>query len=108
MVKMIFVAAISLCSLSASSFEENCLNCHANDFKFNMMMKKYTQKYSSEKRIKEAIFDYLKEPTSEKSVLPFEYINRFGVKEKTTLDDKTLREMIDIYYDKFNLHSKIY
>lgn len=108
MVKIILLTVISLTFLNASSFEENCLSCHGNDFKFNMMMKKYTQKYSSEKRIKEAIFDYLKEPTSEKSVLPYEYINRFGTKEKTTLDDKTLREMIDVYYDRFNLRSKIY
>jgi hypothetical protein len=108
MVKITLFIVILSSFLNASSFEENCLSCHGNDFKFNMMMKKYTQKYSSEKRIKEAIFNYLKEPTVEKSVLPYEYINRFGPKEKTTLDDKTLREMIDIYYDKFNIQSKIY
>ena len=108
MVKIILLAVISLTFLNASSFEQNCLSCHGNDFKFNMMMKKYTQKYSSEKRIKEAIFDYLKEPLSTKSILPSEYIQRFGIKEKSNLDDKTLKRMIDIYYEKFNLRSKLY
>lgn len=108
MVKITLLTLTLVTFLSASSFEENCLNCHSRDFKFAMMMKKYTQKYSSERKIKEAIFDYLKNPSADKSVLPYEYINRFGVKEKTTLDDATLREMIDIYYKMFNIKERIY
>ena len=108
MVKITLLALSLVTLLSASSFEENCLNCHSRDFKFAMMMKKYTQKYSSEPKIKEAIFDYLKNPSADKSVLPYEYINRFGVKEKSTLDDATLREMIDIYYKMFNMKERIY
>jgi len=108
MVKKLLLATLLLNSLYGSSFEQNCLSCHSKDFKFAMMMKKYTQKYSSEKRIKEAIFEYLKEPSALKAILPYEYINRFGIKEKSNLDDKTLREMIDIYYEMFNIKSKIY
>lgn len=108
MVKITLLALTLATFLSASNFEENCLNCHSKDFKFAMMMKKYTQKYSSERKIKEAIFEYLKNPSVDKSVLPYEYINRFGVKEKTTLDDTTLREMIDIYYKMFNIKERIY
>jgi hypothetical protein len=108
MVKITLLALSLVTLLSASSFEENCLNCHSRDFKFAMMMKKYTQKYSSERKIKEAIFEYLKNPSADKSVLPYEYINRFGVKEKSTLDDATLREMIDIYYKMFNMKERIY
>lgn len=108
MVKITLLALMLATFLSASNFEENCLNCHSKDFKFAMMMKKYTQKYSSERKIKEAIFEYLKNPSADKSVLPYEYINRFGVKEKTTLDDTTLREMIDIYYKMFNIKERIY
>lgn len=108
MVKITLLTLAFAAFLSASSFEENCLNCHSRDFKFAMMMKKYTQKYSSERKIKEAIFEYLKNPSAEKSVLPYEYINRFGVKEKSTLEDATLREMIDVYYQMFNIKEKIY
>lgn len=108
MVKITLLTLTLVTLLSASSFEENCLNCHDKDFKFAMMMKKYTQKQSSERKIKEAIFEYLKNPSANKSVLPYEYINRFGVKEKSTLDDATLREMIDIYYKMFNIKERIY
>jgi len=108
MVKRLLYIIIFCTALSASSFETNCLECHSNYFKFNMMMKKYTIKYSSEDAIKESIFEYLKNPTYEMSVLPFGYLNRFGIKEKTSLDDTTLRDMINIYYKEFNLKSKIY
>jgi len=101
---LIFFCAL----LSASEFDRNCLNCHGDDFKFHVIMKKYTLKYSSPKKIKEAMFKYLKEPVAEKSILPAEYIKRFGIKEKSTLEDETLKRMIDVYYNEFNLPSKLY
>lgn len=94
--------------LNASEFDKNCLSCHGGDFKFHVIMKKYTLKYSSEERIKEAMFAYLKKPIAEKSILPLEYTKKFGIKEKSSLDDATLKKMIDIYYQKFGLQSKLY
>ncbi|HUH43383.1 MAG TPA: hypothetical protein VLZ29_09700 [Sulfurimonas sp.] len=108
MVKILLLITLFLGILEASTFKENCLSCHENDFKFTLIIKKYTQKYSSEKKIKEAMFEYLREPTIEKAILPYEYINRFGIKDKSNLDDKTLRDMIDIYYKEFNMKDDIY
>lgn len=108
MVKKITLFILFCTLLNASEFDKYCLNCHGGDFKFHVIMKKYTLKYSSEKRIKEAIFAYLKEPTAEKSILPLEYIKRFGIKEKSSLDDATLKRMIDIYYKEFGLQPKLY
>jgi hypothetical protein len=108
MVKKTALLILFCTLLNASEFDKNCLNCHGGDFKFHVIMKKYTLKYSSEERIKEAIFEYLKEPLSAKSILPSEYIQRFGIKEKSNLDDKTLKKMIDIYYEKFSPRSKLY
>ena len=108
MVKILISMIILSSFLNASAYEKNCLSCHDNYFKFNMMMKKYTVKYSSEKKIKKAIFDYLQNPSYETSVLPFGYLNRFGIKEESFLEDKVLKDMIDIYYKEFNLKNKIY
>jgi hypothetical protein len=108
MVKKTALLILFCTLLSASEFDKNCLSCHEGDFKFHIIMKKYTLKYSSEKRIKEAIYKYLKEPTAERSILPSEYIKRFGIKERSDLDDETLRQMIDIYYQEYNLPSKLY
>lgn len=108
MVKIILITIIFYSFLNASAYEDNCLSCHKNDFKYNIMMKKYTLKYSSEKRIKKAIYDYLQNPSYEKSVLPFGYLNRFGIKEKSFLENNILKDMIDIYYKEFNIKSKIH
>ena len=108
MVKILSFFLLLCISLGASEFDKNCFDCHSQDFKFHIIMNKYTLKFSSEKRIKEAMFNYLREPSLDKSILPLEYIQKFGLKEKSPLDDKTLREMIDIYYEKFNLQSKLF
>ncbi|PHS57014.1 MAG: hypothetical protein COB17_07285 [Sulfurimonas sp.] len=71
-------------------------------------MKKYTIKYSSERRIKKALFKYLKNPSYSTSLLPFGYLRRFGIKKKTTLSDKNLKNMIDTYYEQYNRKKKIY
>lgn len=107
MVKIIFIFFLSAL-LFADDFEKNCLVCHGDDFKFNIIMKKYTLKYSSEKKIKKAMFYYLKEPKEQNSILPYEYIKKFGIKEKSPLSEEELKKMIDIYYQKYNLKSKIY
>ena len=108
MVKIALLILMLSIFLNASAYEENCLSCHNNNFKYNMMMKKYTLKYSSEKRIKKAIFEYLQNPTYEKSVLPIGYLNRFGIKEESFLNDRVLKDMIDIYYEDFNVKAKIH
>lgn len=94
--------------LHANAFEKNCLVCHEKDFKFSIMMKRYTLRHSSEAEIKKAIFKYLKKPTRKDSVLPSGYLNQFGIKEKSDLNDVVLRDMIDIYYQEYNIKSKIY
>lgn len=108
MVKILTIIFFLATILNASSFEENCLKCHANSYQFNMFMKKYTLKYSSDSKVKEAIFEYLKNPSFEKSVLPYGFLNRFGIKEASSLDTQELKSMIDIYYEKYNMKSKIY
>lgn len=108
MVKILSVFIICISFLNADRFEQECLTCHGDDFKFNIIMDKYTLKYSSEKRIKEAMFRYLKNPSYESSILPPDYIKKFGIKEKSALEDGLLKQMIDIYYKRFNLASKLY
>ena len=100
MVKKIFL--IIPIFLFSNVFKSNCLKCHKN-YELKLYIANYTLKYSSEKRIKKAIFNFLKSPTSYKSIMPPSYIIKHEYKKPTTLDDKKLKEAIDIYYQKFNL-----
>ncbi|MEA3354660.1 MAG: hypothetical protein U9Q33_12690 [Campylobacterota bacterium] len=94
-------------TLSANSFEKNCLNCHFQTRQLEMFMSKYTLKYGSEVRIKKAVFKYIKNPSAQTSVMPRGFLNRWGVKNKIDIDDKELIKAIDIYFKIYNIQSKI-
>jgi len=102
--QIIYLLVIILPSLTYSnSFEKNCLNCHFQEAQLERFIYKYTLKYSSQKRIENAIFEYLKYPTREKSVMPSGFLNRFGIKEKTILNDDELKKSIHKYYKRYNI-----
>lgn len=63
----------------------------------------YTLSYSSEEKVKEAIFNFLKSPTSHKSIMSASFIIKYGFKNSSNLDDKQLKKAIDIYYKRYNL-----
>jgi len=89
--------------LSANIYESNCKSCHGIENQLNIFMHRYTLKYSSEKRIKKALFEYMKKPEATNSIMPMGFINRWGVKAPSTLSDRELREAIDSYYHLYNL-----
>jgi hypothetical protein len=95
-------------TLSAKdAFETHCQSCHFASNQLSVFMHKYTLKYSSKKRIKAAIIAYLKDPKEENSLMPLGFINRFGIKEPTTLNDKALEEAVEAYYQRYNLKDRI-
>ncbi|MEA2029091.1 MAG: hypothetical protein U9N49_08960 [Campylobacterota bacterium] len=89
--------------LQANVYESNCKSCHAMEHQLQKFMHRYTLKYSSETGIKKALFEYMKNPTANNSIMPMGFINRWGVKKATTLDDKSLQEAINTYYRHYNL-----
>ncbi len=102
MVKLFYIFLIPI-YLTAGPYETNCLYCHKDKTELKYFMAKYSLKYSSEKKIKKAIYRFLKNPTSNKSVTPYGYIIKHGFKEKSRLKDKDLKDAIDTYYKKYNL-----
>ena len=65
------------------------------------------QKASSEEDVKKAMFEFLKNPTKEKSLMSESIIKRFGLKKKTRLSDTELKEALDIYWSEYNLFDKL-
>lgn len=106
-IKLLIITLISTIYLQANSFETNCTSCHFANQQLSSFMARYTLKYSSEKKIKKAIFDFLKNPTKDNSIMPIGFISRWGVKEKSVLSDYTLKKAIDEYYNEFKLHKKL-
>ena len=102
MVKSFLILVISVC-LEASPYQINCLYCHKNKKELQLFMAQYTLKYSSERKTKKALFRFLKNPTSNKSITTYGYIIKHGFKRKSTLNDKDLKDAIDTYYEKYNI-----
>lgn len=105
--KIIIGAFLVSSGLFGGNFEKNCLECHFATEQLKMFLERYEEKYGSEKEVKRAIFEYLKNPKKENSIMPNGFLRRFGVKEKTTLSDKFLKDEIDTYYKKYSLKNKL-
>lgn len=111
MVKMLLVLLI-LFNLSFSKekniYEKNCLACHK---KIPVSIDKYFYKYlltfSSEEEVKNAMFDFLRNPSKEKSLMSESLIKRFGLKKKSKLSDEELKEALDIYWEEYKLFGKL-
>lgn len=95
-------------SNAADVFETNCVRCHKTlPVSIDKYFYRYLLKYSGEKALKESMFEYMKKPTKEKTIMPEAFINRFGVKKKTKLSDKKLKEALDIYWEKYKVFGQL-
>jgi hypothetical protein len=64
-------------------------------------------KYSTDKRMEQAMFTYMKDPKKENSIMPAPFFLKFPMKEKMMLDDAVLREDIRAYLKKFNMKKRL-
>lgn len=99
----ILIIVIFSTTLYSDAFDKNCLECHQRERQLKMFISKYTLKYSSSSKIKEAMFKYIKNPSAKTSVMPRGFLNRWGVKEEIFLSDIEIKESIDNYYKRYNM-----
>ena len=91
MVKIFLVLFISFSFLNGAKkentiYETNCVKCHNKiPVTIDKYFYRYLLKYSSEKDVKKAMFEFLKNPSKEETIMPESFITRFGVKKKTNL-----------------------
>ena len=102
MVKFVLFVLFSL-SLYGNIFQKNCLSCHTDEYELKTYMANYTLEYSSEKRVKKAIYRFLRNPTSNRSIMPYSYIVEYGFKKDSNLSDENLQKAIDQYYELYNI-----
>ncbi len=108
MAKIVFIIFLTVNSLTANVYKDNCLKCHNKlPVSIDKYFYRYLLKYSSEKSVKTAMVDYLKNPTKDNTIMPEAFIKRFGIKKKTKLNDKQLLEALDIYWEKYKVFGKL-
>jgi hypothetical protein len=108
MVKVLFILTIIFNFAFAGVYENNCLKCHNKlPVSIDKYFYRYLLKYSSERDVKKAMTDYLKNPSKETTIMPQAFIKRFGVKEKTKLTNKELQEALDTYWEEYKVFGKL-
>ncbi len=113
MVKNLLILFLIFSSLVANEkedniYESNCIKCHSKlPVSIDKYFYKYLLKYSSEKDVKKAMFDYMKNPSIEMTIMAESFITRFGIKKKTNLSDEKLNEALDIYWDEYKIFDKL-
>lgn len=95
-------------TVSSDSLEVNCLHCHQEQqIPSNLIAKRYLMQYSTDKRIEDAMFKYLKDPKKEHSIMPTPFFSKFPMKEKILLDDVSLKQNIKVFFEKYNMKKKL-
>jgi hypothetical protein len=88
--------------------QNNCLECHMKQkIPSELIYRRYLLKYSTNKNIKRRLFNYLKEPDKESSIMPKQFFLKFPQKKALNLDDATLSKSIDVYLDYFDVKKKL-
>ena len=106
--RIVFISLLSINMIAEDVFDKECVYCHkVLTVSLKDVYFKYLLRYSSEKSVKSVMFFYLKNPSSDLSVMPKEYIRVFGIKEKAKLSDSELKKAIDIYWDRYKVFGKI-
>jgi len=95
-------------TVTKTSLEVNCLHCHQEQqIPSNLIAKRYLMQYSTDNRIEEAMFKYLKDPKKEHSIMPAPFFSKFSMKEKSQLDDVSLKQNIKVFFEKYNIKKKL-
>ena len=105
---MAMTVIFSTSLFSQNVFERNCLVCHEHfPASLQRMFMSYLKVYSGEITMKAALKGYLKKPDKKLSVMSDLFIDRFGIKDKTDLNDEELEKAIDIYWNLYNVRNKL-
>ena len=109
MVKKIVLFIVLISGLfSQDAYERNCVKCHKDlPTTLQQMFKEYLQTYSGEENVKAGLKHYLHYPSKSISVMSELFIDSYGIKKKSRLNEKELNEAIDIYWDKFKVFNKL-
>jgi hypothetical protein len=91
-----------------STLESSCLACHKEQqIPSSLIYKRYLMKYSTNGRMEEAMFKYLKDPNKVNSIMPAPFFLKFPMKETLSLDDAVLHDNIQSYLEKYSMKKRL-
>jgi len=110
LILIMFIGYLESEALAPNSIniEKNCIACHTKQkIPSELIYRRYLTKYSTHKTIRKVIFNYLKNPTKENSIMPKQFFLKFPPKEPIDMNDTALIKTIDTYLDYFDIKRKL-
>ena len=105
---LILVSMEVFASYSTNVYERNCIPCHRyQPASLEKLFMEYLKTYSGELSLKGALKEFLQNPTEEDSLMNDKFIENFSVKDKTMLSELELNEALDVYWELYNVMSKL-
>lgn len=115
MVKFL-VFMVTICSLSygeeipnnETELFKNCISCHVSEqVPSELIYRRYLIKYSSHKKIKKVMFEYLKKPSIDRTIMPKQFFNKFPQKEPSHLAEEELLKGIEAYLEFYDIQKRL-
>ena len=108
MVKILIILMLFVSYLSSIDIGKKCIACHRKQkIPSELIYRRYLTKYSTHKTIRKIIFEYLKNPKKENSVMPKQFFLKFPAKKRLDMNDSLLIEAIDCYLDHLDIKKKL-
>ncbi len=107
--KKLLIAILLLSNINASDvYEKKCVPCHKNlPTSLEQMFMSYLAAYSGEKNVKTILKYYLNNPSKSLTVMSDLFIDTYGIKKVTKLNNQELDEAINSYWEKFKVFDKL-
>ena len=110
LILIMFIGYLESEALAPNSIniEKNCIACHTKQkIPSELIYRRYLTKYSTHKTIRKVIFEYLKNPKKENSIMPKQFFLKFPPKKLLDINDSLLIEAIDTYLDHLDVKKKL-
>ncbi|MEA3353121.1 MAG: hypothetical protein U9Q33_04810 [Campylobacterota bacterium] len=106
--KLLLIFILITTSCYSDIYENNCVSCHKKlPVGLDKLFFRYLLKYSSKKELQKNLKQYLLDPSSETTVMPESFIDRFGIKSKTTLKPKELDKSLEVYWQTYKVFGRL-
>ena len=106
--KTVLFLVLTVSLMSQDIYERKCVPCHQElPTSLQQMFMSYLSLYSGEKNVKAVLKYYLKYPSKSMSVMSDLFIDSYGIKDKSMLNNEDLNEAVDIYWEKYKVFDKL-
>jgi len=108
---MRYLTILILININIFAFDDlqqSCIHCHqVQKIPSDMIYRKYLLKYSTKQNISKAMYNYIKSPSPQTSIMPKPFFSKFPVKPLLNIEDSELKKLIELYIDRYDVKRKL-